>query len=896
MSSEYIFVVSGYAAGSRIAVDDDLLIGRAAENAGRLGGDPELSRRHARITWDSGRLVIEDLGSSNGTFVNDARLDGPHSLQAGDVVKVGHSTLEVRSGAPDEWTTQGGSQQVVPTPPQADEPSAPLRPPVEQAGSPSAIRGTLPPTVGPPPPAEVLHAKRRIPVPPGGLKIGRMSENDVVLETDLASRHHARIVPSEGRYFLADLGTMNGTYMNGERLRGESRWLNPGDRVTIGGESLRFLTGPQTQLGAVQAPVSRVQNVQLAGERLSLGRDPRNDVVLDDPNVSRFHAEVVSTPAGFELNDLQSRNGTLVNGQPSERTILDTGSEIAIGPFRLLFDGTSFLQRDDRGALRLDSEELMMAVKGKTILNRCSLSILPGEFIAIIGESGAGKTTLMRALAGVTNPTHGVVAVNGEPVTARLTDIGYVPQDEIVHGHLTVVEALRYCARLRLPRDSSKDDIEGAVRRVVEEVSLQEHAETRIGSLSGGQRKRAGVASELLTRPSLLFLDEPTTGLDPGLETRMMELFRELAEENARSVTMVTHATKNLGLTDKICVMGRGGELTYFGPPAQACDFFEATTYDGIYSALDRRPATEWRREFEDRWPPPVQPDGGPPAEAPSRRRSPSRRRTGAQASVLAQRYLKLMVRDRRNLLILLGQVPLIALFVALLFKSNVLAGPGDGRPSDATQLLFLLVTTCIWFGAIDGSREIIKEKVLVGREAAVGVRPTAYLFSKGIVLAALSAVQVGLLLLIVLALRPLGEPLGPHLALLGLLILTTFVAVGLGLLVSAAVNTEDQATSFIPLVLIPQLLFAGAIVTVKDMSGPILGLSNLVFARWSFAATGDATHMNARIKGDPEFLRLDRYGSDFFDLGPAVGPAILAGFMVVFFVAVLLMLRRTRQ
>ena len=129
-------------------------------------------------------------------------------------------------------------------------------------------------------------------------------------------------------------------------------------------------------------------------------------------------------------------------------------------------------------------------------------------------------------------------------------------------------------------------------------MALEEHAETRIGSLSGGQRKRTGVATELLGRPSLLFLDEPTTGLDPGLETKMMALLRELANQS-RAVVVVTHATKNLGLCDKVAVMGRGGNLTYYGSPGGSVEFFGVEDYDGVYDALERRPAPEWRELFE---------------------------------------------------------------------------------------------------------------------------------------------------------------------------------------------------------------------------------------------------------------------------------------------------------
>ena len=320
------------------------------------------------------------------------------------------------------------------------------------------------------------------------------------------------------------------------------------------------------------------------------GATPPTTSCSTDPNVSRFHAELVRDGDAIELIDMGSRNGTRLDGEPVARHRLETGSEIGIGPYRLVFDGASLIARDDHGALRLDATRVAMSVSGKQILEPTSLSIEPGELVAIIGESGAGKSTLLKALAGVTRPTSGRVTVNGEDLLGRLTDVGYVPQDDIVHPLLTVREALGYAARLRLPEDVSDEEIDAAVARVLGELSLAEHAETMIGSLSGGQRKRTGVATELLNRPSVLFLDEPTTGLDPGLETQMMKLFRELSR-GGRAIAIVTHATKNLALCDRVVVMGRGGVLTFDGPPAAALEFFGVGDYDGIYAALPDKAA-----------------------------------------------------------------------------------------------------------------------------------------------------------------------------------------------------------------------------------------------------------------------------------------------------------------
>ena len=538
-----------------------------------------------------------------------------------------------------------------------------------------------------------------------------------------------------------------------------------------------------------------------------------------------------------------------------------------------------------------------MRVKDKQILAPTSLSVEPGEFVAVIGESGSGKSTLVKALAGVTSPSEGSVTVSGEPVASRLTDVGYLPQDEIVHGKLSVDEALTYAARLRLPHDTSKAEIAASVARVLDELGLVEHAQTRIESLSGGQRKRVGLAVELLGQPSLLFLDEPTTGLDPGLETRMMTLLGELAE-HARAVVVVTHATKNLGVCGKLVVMGRGGELCYQGPPEGALDFFGADGYDGIYAALERAPAIEWRRRFHERQPEqlPAEPEDDEPARARRglRGRRRGRRRRGRfrpQAAVLTRRYVRLFLRDRRNVMILIGQVPLLALAVVGLFGAAVFAAGSEA--GDVVTLLFLIVTLAIWIGTIDATREIIKEKSVYAREAAVGVRLGAYLFSKATVLFTLAAVQTLLLAAIVFAFQPLHEDRATYVTVIAILLLTAVAAVGMGLLMSAAVRTQDQATSFIPLVLIPQLFFGGSIVPLPTMSEPLAALSNIVVAQWAYAGLGTAVDLNGRIAADKAYARVSKFGTEYFDVAAGTMYLVLGAFVVGALVGVALLLRR---
>ncbi|MDX6727464.1 MAG: transport system ATP-binding/permease protein [Baekduia sp.] len=741
--------------------------------------------------------------------------------------------------------------------------------------------------------ATILHHGRRIPLPAQGLQIGRVPGNDIEIARDAVSRHHAKIVPVRDGCWIVDLGSRNGTVLNGERFYGESRWLANGDTVVVGGEALRFLTGQETRFDMSAPALPTTHPIRFSGDRLRIGRDDENDVVLDDPNVSRFHAEVVKENGQIEVRDLASRNGTRVNGQPTRRAVLQTGSEIGVGPYRLIFDGADFVARAERGALRLDAEGIAVQVKDKKILQPTMISIEPGELVAIIGESGSGKSTLMKALAGVHAPTEGAITINGEPLAARLTDIGYLPQDEVVHPGLSVYEALDYAARLRLPHDTSKEEIETTVDQVLEELELEPHGNTRIGSLSGGQRKRVGLAAELLSQPSLLFLDEPTTGLDPGLEARMMGLLHDLAERS-RAVVVVTHATKSLGQCGKIVVMGRGGRLCFHGSPAEALDFFGAETYDDIYAQLDRRPAEEWQSKLAQAGITPAVREPEAEQVVDSEAEAAARRRRGgfwAHTYVLTHRYVRLFTRDRRNLLILLLQVPLLALAIVGLFKVQVFKGGSDA--GEAVKLLFLVVTTVIWLGSIDAAREIIKEKSVFVREAAVGVRTGAYVLSKAIVLFTLAAIQTLILTAIVLGFQPLHESQSTYLTVLGLLILTGWAAVGMGLLMSAAVKTQDQATSFIPLVLVPQLFFGGSIVPVATMSAPLALLSNAVIARWSYAGFGSAVDLNARIAASPAYAKVSRFGHDYFAIPTGRVALALVIFIAVFFAGVRLLLRR---
>lgn len=724
-------------------------------------------------------------------------------------------------------------------------------------------------SVSPPSAAALLYRDRRVPIPAGGLTVGRGTGASIQVHGRGVAESQAIVKPGPEGLTVTDLA-LGRTFVNGERLvPGAQRTLGQGDTIAVGGELIHVVTG-QTQLRPL-APITPVDagRIRAGGATFSIGRAVDNDLVLDHPTVSRHHALIRSAEGRAMIEDRGSAAGLRVNGEATRRAALEPGDQIAIGPFRILFDGTELVQRSAASGLPILAAGVEVRVPIGLILHSTDLQLRPGELVAFVGESGAGKSTLLKALAGVDRPTGGRVLAGGEDVCARLSEIGYVPQFDIVHGRLTVTEALDYAAQLRLPADLSADERGRRVAEVIDQLGLSERAGQLVDRLSGGQRKRVAVGIELLHRPGALFLDEPTTGLDPGLERRMMELFRSLAS-SGQTVALVTHATASISLCDRVVVMGRGGHVCFDGTPAEALTAFGVESFDEVYVKLADGDAAAIAAQRASRS---VQQAPALPPVLAERARAAITQPTGHQIRVLASRYAKLMTRDRRHLRSALIQVPILGLLTALLFSSTVFqrlgstVGPHQLATAKAAQLIFLMVTIAIWLGAINAAREIVKERSVVARELAVGVRIPAYLASKLVVLLVLALAQTVLFAAIVLVLRPLHEAGGGGLRLIAVLVISSWIAVMMGLVVSALAASEDQATGVIPLLLVPQLLLGGAIVTIHEMPGVMKLISALVPARWSFAAAGHAIHLQQRIAEDPQFSRASKYGPSFFQL-----------------------------
>ena len=548
-----------------------------------------------------------------------------------------------------------------------------------------------------------------------------------------------------------------------------------------------------------------------------------------------------------------------------------------------------------RGGTRVDAISMSRRVGGRQILHRLSLSVDPGELVAIAGGSGAGKTTLLETLAGLQPPSAGEVRYDGVVRGARGGAdfrIGYVPQDDIIHLEMPLRRTLRYAARLRLPAGTSAAEADRVVEETMRDLDLADRAEVPVRSLSGGQRKRASIAVELLTRPRLFFLDEPTSGLDPSTAADVMRLLRRLSHRGV-TVVLTTHEPAGIDRCDRVVFLARDGHLVFSGSPAEARRYFGVGDLAEVYERLagEHTPAI-WAERFADSRPKPEAGPGSAVAPTPVTRSDIKRASVIRQWWLLTRRNVDVLVRNRLTMAILLGSPVLVTAMMATLFKRGAFdpVGPADVGPA---QIVFWIAFDGFFFGLTYGLLQIVGEMAVFRRERLAGLSVSAYVASKVTallpVLAGVSAVLLGVL-------RALGRlpALGWHVY--ALLFVTIVIeatsALALGLLASAAVSNAAQAALALPMLCFPQVLFGGAIVPVDQMAFPGRLMSVVLSNRHAFDALGRDLDLDRYTATLPA---MSAYG-DTFHGGTGASLMALASFAVALTLATVWVLdRRSR-
>lgn len=948
-------------------------IGRDKSND-LIVADQKVSRFHARLMWNDGSWKIEKL-SQTSTITIDRQSVQQSTLSDNAVVELGDDTsflflltLDDRQDEAAEQTRpssvslpaeasvakaiesiltvdQKDSEQhleVTQKQPSPDLPQGQATPRTEIASL-TALGIPL---------IEIRdntsNETQSYPLAQPVINIGQDKSNDVVLSEQFVSDFHLQIVREDKQYILIhphpeQQETVNGLLYQGRRIEGSESFRKPlerGDVFRIADEygSLVTLTYNDGS-GSRQEVPPHIQPIHLGAAEITLGRLQDNDVVLNHPQVSAHHARLIQEQGSYRLIDLNSTNHTYVNGLRVTSQLLQSRDEVRIGPFRFIYADSELIQYDESEGVRIDALDLKKIGNNQTILlNGISLTIPARSFVALVGGSGAGKTTLLNALSGLRPAQEGSVFYNGQDYYRHLaafsTQLGYVPQDDIIHRELTVERALYYAAKLRLPRDFTEVQIEQRIEEVLNDVEMKHRRSLSISRLSGGQRKRVSIALELLAKPSVFFLDEPTSGLDPGLDRKMMLLLRKLADKG-HTVILVTHATHNINVCDYVCFLAAGGNLAYFGPPEEARAYFKQPDFAEIYSVLEPgdnhpripveagekfRQSQVYQKYIGDLLDQRPKTTTLLPVKQPQQEKGSRKGRSWRQFLILSQRYLELLKNDWGNLAILLLQAPIIGLLLLVFIKA---AGPGGLDPGNVVQcpatativaaagypdvptprnpvvstdcqrvqnfltnnpqgrayaslrggvaralqdfirsgpgfgvtVLFLMAFSAIMFGCVNAIREFVKEGAIYRRERAVNLGILPYMFSKIVVLEALCLFQSLVLVVCISVFDPFGHSifLPPFLEVYITIALTSLAGLMLGLMISALAPTSDRATSLVPILLIPQVIFSGAIFPLTSWVLQILAV--LFPVRWSMAALGSSNGLHSEtINGDQLF------------------------------------------
>jgi ABC-type multidrug transport system ATPase subunit/pSer/pThr/pTyr-binding forkhead associated (FHA) protein len=981
--------LSGPLAGSTIFISKPITtIGRNPSNDIVIKDDQKVSRQHARLLWSNGTWFIEKYPqTASPLFVNNQSVQQA-VLTDRAIIGLGDDTsfqffIATRGQERADVNLEGRLSQ---TPPIGQQPTPSKLTPVSTTpampGSPPAARqmqrpdatqiAQLPPQAGGTvisplsatglPSLEVSDntsaLKQTHTLTKDVINLGRDATNDIAINDRIVSGQHLRIVRQGNSLVLIHPNpdnprgrTLNGLLYQGRKIRGDeqfSKVLINGDIFRIGDENGTLVTLTYSDgTGAPRDTVPPVQPIKLTSAELTIGRAADNTLVLAHPQVSAHHARLVREGGTYRILDLNSTNHVYVNSELATSHLLKLGDEIRIGPYRLVYEANQLTQYDESNFIRIDAQNLKKTGNNNVVLlNNISVVVPPRKFVALVGGSGAGKSTLMDALNGLRPAREGKVLYNGQDyyhnIAAFSTQLGYVPQDDIVHRDLTVERALYYAAKLRLPGDFTNEQIEQRIKEVLEDVEMTGRRKLLVKKLSGGQRKRVSIALELLANPSIFFLDEPTSGLDPGLDRKMMYLLRKLADKG-HTIVLVTHATNNINTCDYVCFLAQGGRLAYFGPPDEAKAFFGKNDFAEIYTSLeptDEQPNApedaearyKLSKEYQEYIAQPMREVPGANGQGlngrPKEIKRAKRGNPFKQFALLSRRNFELLRNDRSTLILLLLQAPLLALLLTLLIRMEVGTGIFNANNEiqcsprifaasavsatnpngligiqtnggnalvdcnriitflkndpngisyahskggvntalqdfiatstgglNAERALFIVAFMAVLFGVLNGTRAIVKEISIYRRERTVNLGIVPYVSSKVFVLGLFALYQSAALLLIVYAFEPFHQGIFLPIVLEAYITVVLAALIGLlsGLAASAFAANEDSANSLIPFLLIPQLVFAGVEIPLKE---GILQTAAMFFPmRWAMVALGSSFGLHSdKLGGDALF------------------------------------------
>jgi ABC-type multidrug transport system ATPase subunit/ABC-type multidrug transport system permease subunit len=515
---------------------------------------------------------------------------------------------------------------------------------------------------------------------------------------------------------------------------------------------------------------------------------------------------------------------------------------------------------------------------GHTGIHHLSFSETHGRLIGIMGASGAGKTTLLNMLCGIEEPSHGVVLINGIDLHKSREKlegvIGLVPQDDLLIEELTVYQNLYYNAKLCF-KDKSEAEIDELVNKVLQNLGLFDRKDLKIGSplkkmISGGQRKRLNIALELIREPSILFVDEPTSGLSSRDSENVMDLLRELALKG-KLIFVVIHqpSSEIYKMFDKMIILDTGGYMIYYGNPVQAVMYFkrldaqinsetgecaacgnvnpelifniiEAKVVDEFGNYTDARKVTpqQWEEHYKElvRYQELGQGEGDPPKNL----RIPGWLR---QFGIYTIRDFLSKISNRQYITLSLLEAPALGFILSSIIRyiEDPIAGKYVFRVNENIPIfIFMALIVSLFLGLTISAEEIFRDRKILKRERFLNLSRSSYLISKIVILFVISAIQS--LLFVVVANHFLGIR-DMNFVYWFALFSTAAFANMLGLNISASFNSAVTIYILIPLVMIPMMILSGAMFSFDKLNRHISRvdkvpvLAEFMVTKWSYEA-----------------------------------------------------------
>jgi len=525
-----------------------------------------------------------------------------------------------------------------------------------------------------------------------------------------------------------------------------------------------------------------------------------------------------------------------------------------------------------------------------------------GKLVGIMGGSGVGKSTLLNVLNGNLKPERGEILINGynlheENEREKLKGvIGYIPQDDLLIEDLTVYQNLYYNARLCL-NDYGEEKIREIVDQVLIDLNLYDIRNFKVGKplskiISGGQRKRVNIGLELIREPSVLFVDEPTSGLSSVDSEMVMNLLMEQVHKGKLVVVNIHQPSSNLyKMFDRIIFLDRGGFQIFYGNPLEAMVYFKTASNhanpeedqcprcgnvdpDQVLQIIEARIVNEHGRLSHSRK---INPREWFELFKSKKRQIPEKKqakeelpenyysipRLFKQMRIFFTRDLLSKLTNRQYVLISLLEAPLLAVILGYFTKyfSGTPEDPGAyvfRNNENLPAYLLMSVIVFLFLGLIISSEEIIRDRKILQRESFLNLSRFSYLNSKILVMFMVSAIQT---IFYVLVGNLIVEIRGMTFSYWLILFTTACFANLLGLNISSGLNSVITIYILIPFLLIPQILFSGVLVKFDKLHKsftnyeyvPVIG--DLMTSRWAFEALAVDQFKN------------NRYRKHFFDL-----------------------------